>query len=279
MMPSFSTEENPFFGGMGRGMADEFHRIREGDMLSQIVEQAGGADADPSDLISGILGSSLDPETKKSAISTFAQQQKAVATQAATTAKAEADAKKEAGKPGVIATERLKSYGKKAEKLPGIKADLNRALELIDEGVVTGPLRGLTAEKTPFASNLQKELKGIAARALTENFDVLPRIVSEFESFKSGQISLTNPPEVNKRIIKQQLKAADLADAKIKRIGELTDTGVSEAAALRQVDKEFDKKETALVKEIRSSNKAATAAGKKTKEDAIAEARRRGIMP
>lgn len=278
MMPSFEMEENPIFGGIGRGMAEQFGRMREGDMLSQIIKQAGGENADPTQLISGILGSSLSSETKKQAIDTFAAQQKVATAERVKDATRAAAAQKVADKPGVLATERLKKIGKTIEKIPSVKADLNRALELINEGVTTGPVAGLFGEHV-VPSDAQKEFQGIASRALTESFDVLPRIQTEFESFKSGQLSLTNPLAVNKRIAEKQLKAVELAEAKMKRLNELMDSGVSEPVALRQADKEFDEREDALIKEVRSIHKVADKTENKTKKEVLVEARRRGLVP
>ncbi len=153
-------------------------------------------------------------------------------------------------KPGIKETAELKDLGDTAGKIDQRLVDLKRAREIVPQ-TTTGPFLGRVAESTILSKN-QQELKGIASRLLTGSFTVLPRILSEFESFKSGQVSLQNPPETNLRLINNMEKAALLEKSIIDRIDELQRQGRTELSAFRQAKGEFKGQAENLLKDFKS---------------------------
>ena len=165
-------------------------------------------------------------------------------------------------KPSLIEKAQLQNLGESARKLPGAIKDLERALELTKEGAPTGPIRGGKYEWEIgkfFKPESIQELDAIGARRLVGSFTTLPRIVSEFESFKGGQISSKLSPAVLERNIKDQLAAAYLEKRNIDRIQELQNQGMSEVMAFRQAVAETAEEEAKLLNNIQSTKQQAEA--------------------
>lgn len=161
-----------------------------------------------------------------------------------------AQAEKEAAaKPSIVETQELKELGEFAGKVDSTLSDIDRALDIVDD-TSTGPFVGAATPKALFSEN-QQELVGIGSRLLTGGFSVLPRISNEFESFKSGQISLSNTPEINKRNLELQKKTVLLKKRTLDRLSDLQGKGLSQAQALRQTKKEFAEEDAQLAKEAK----------------------------
>jgi hypothetical protein len=232
--------------GLGAGLGRGFQQGSDASRIDEILKQARAAGMESSDVIDRILGSSLSPDFKKLAIDALQNQEQLAA---------RAQKAPQEKKPGIKAAAELKGLGTAAIKLPGRIADLQRALELLDEGVTTGPYLGRFAQATGIQGEAQQEFGGIASRLLTSSFATLPRITAEFESFKGGQVSLRLSNDVNRRNIENQLEAARLEERIINRIEELTAQGVDEESALNTAKRETSKDEEKLFSKVKRTKK------------------------
>ena len=135
-------------------------------------------------------------------------------------------------------------------------ADIQRGLEILEEGATTGPVSGAfykTSVGKLFKPEAIQELESIGARLLVGGFTTLPRITAEFESFKAGQISPDISPVVLKRNLENQLKAVQLEQQNLQRIQELQNQGYSEVQAYRQTKKKNKELEEKLLRDIQQS--------------------------
>lgn len=179
-------------------------------------------------------------------------------------------------KPNVIEKKELTNLGDLSGKIDRTISDAERGIELIDSGLKTGPnFFGPVAENV-FTTDSQKEFKGIGSRMVVGSVPTLPRIQKEFESLESGNVSLSNPPEVNKRNLSFQLEAAQLVKRTLARMAELQDDeGLSEVEALRQVKREFRKEDEELAKKLAGSR---TKSGNKKDGSQLTDAEKRKII-
>lgn len=164
------------------------------------------------------------------------------------------DQTKSENKPTMVETAQLKDIGERSLKIDSTIRDLRRAKKIAQTGV-TGPIKGgkfdLPVLKFFKPEDIQ-DLEGISARLLVGGFSTLPRILSEFESFKVGQISKNLSPKVLLRNVNVQLAAAELEQRNLQRMQQLQDQGMSEVESLRQVIRESAAEEQAIINTLSS---------------------------